>query len=199
MQSPRAAPCCVSGLAVFAGSLVARPVQTPVGNAWCHGCYKEASLNDVQTILSRKDTTVFTVEPTASIECVSKSLTDHGVGALIVSDTEGRTVGIVSERDIVRALSAMGGAALETPVAEVMTRKVTACSRQDKLVEVMERMTEGKLRHLPVIENEQLLGIVSIRDVVKSRRESMGQEANASREYIGKLDDLLRQIQIMHI
>ncbi len=154
-------------------------------------------MNDVQTMLSHKDTTVFTVGPTASIECASKSLADHDIGTLIVSDAEGRTVGIISERDIVRALSAKGGAALEAPVAEVMTRKVMACSRQDKLADVMEKMAEGRIRHLPVTENEQLVGIVSIRDVVRSRREEMRQEANASQEYIRKLDDLLRQIQLM--
>jgi len=156
-------------------------------------------LNDVQTILSHKDATVFTVEPMASIECASKSLADHGIGALIVSDAEGGTVGIISERDIVRVLSAKGGAALETPVAEIMTREVMACSRQDKLVDMMERMTEGKIRHLPVTENEHLVGIISIRDVVRSRREEMGRKANATHEYIRKLDDLLREIQIMHL
>ena len=83
-----------------------------------------------------------------------------------------------------RALSAMGGAALETPVAEVMTRKVMTCSRQDKLVDLMQRMTEGKFRHFPVIEEGRLVGIVSIGDVVKSRLEELEQELNAMREYI---------------
>jgi CBS domain-containing protein len=150
----------------------------------------------VQTILSRKGSAVLTVEPTASIEYASKFLAHHDVGALIVCDTEGRTVGIISERDIVRALSAKGGAALETPVAEVMTRKVVTCTPQDKLVDVMEKMMEGKLRHLPVIENGQLVGIVSIRDVVRLRLEQMGQEAQALHEHTAKL---LRQFQITHI
>ena len=141
-------------------------------------------MNDVQTILSHKDTTVFTVEPTASIECASKSLADHGIGALIVSDAEGGTVGIISERDIVRVLSAKGGAALETSVAEVMTREVMICSRQDKVVELMRRMTESRFRHFPVIEEGLLVGIVSIGDIVKSRLEELEQETNALSEYI---------------
>ena len=102
----------------------------------------------------------------------------------MVTGADGRTVGIISERDIVRALSARGTAVLETPVAEIMTRKVISCSRQDKLVDLMQRMTEGKFRHFPVIEDGRLIGIVSIGDVVKSRLEQMEQESNALREYI---------------
>jgi CBS domain-containing protein len=138
----------------------------------------------VHHILNRKGSTVYTIEPTASIAYAAKSLADHGIGALIVTNAEGRTVGIISERDIVRALSAMGGAALETPVAEVMTRKVMVCNRQDKLVDLMQRMTEGKFRHFPVIEDGRLVGIVSIGDVVKSRLEELEQESDALREYI---------------
>ena len=138
----------------------------------------------VHNILSHKGSTVYTIEPTASIAYAAKSLADHGIGALVVTGAEGRTVGIISERDIVRALSARGGAALETPVAEIMTRKVMTCSRQDKLVDLMQRMTEGKFRHLPVIEEGRLVGIVSIGDVVKSRLEQMEQESNALRDYI---------------
>lgn len=145
--------------------------------------FKEASVT-VHTILSRKGSTVFTIEPTASIAYAAKSLADHGIGALVVTGAEGRTVGIVSERDIVRALSARGNAALETPVAEVMTRKVVTCSLQDKLVDLMQRMTEGKFRHFPVVEDGRLVGIISIGDVVKSRLEQMEQELNALRDYI---------------
>jgi CBS domain-containing protein len=145
--------------------------------------FREASVT-VHTILSRKGATVYTIEPTASIAYASKSLADHGIGALVVTGADGRTVGIISERDIVRALSAQGSAVLDTPVAEVMTRKVISCSRQDKLVDLMQRMTEGKFRHFPVIEDGKLIGIVSIGDVVKSRLEAMEQESNALREYI---------------
>ena len=138
----------------------------------------------IHSILTRKGSTVCTIEPTASIADAAKSLADHGIGALVVMGDEGQTVGIISERDIVRAVSAMGGAALKTRAAEVMTRKVMICSRNDKLVDLMRRMTEGKFRHFPVVEEGRLVGIVSIGDVVKSRLEELQQESNAMSEYI---------------
>ena len=134
----------------------------------------------VHSILTRKGSTVCTIEPTASIADAAKSLADHGIGALVVMGDEGQTVGIISERDIVRAVSA----ALKTRAAEVMTRKVTICSRNDNLVDLMRRMTEGKFRHFPVVEEGRLVGIVSIGDVVKSRLEELQQESNAMSEYI---------------
>ena len=138
----------------------------------------------VHGILNRKGATVCTIEPTASLAYAAKSLTNHGIGALVVTGAEGQTVGIISERDIVGTLSEKGSAALETPVAEIMTRKVAFCNRQDKLVDLMQRMTDGKFRHLPVIEAGQLVGIVSIGDVVKSRLEELQQESDTLREYI---------------
>jgi len=138
----------------------------------------------VHAILTRKGSTVCTIEPTASVADAAKSLAYHGIGALVVVDAGGQTVGIISERDIVRALSAMGRAALETSVAQVMTREVTICSRQDKVVDLMRRMTEGRFRHFPVIEEGLLVGIVSIGDVVKSRLEELKQETNALSAYI---------------
>jgi len=145
--------------------------------------FEEASLS-VHGILIRKGATVFTIEPTASLAHAAKSLTNHGIGALVVTDAEDHTVGIISERDIVRALGEKESAAFETPVAEIMTRKVVFCSRHDKLVDLMQRMTDGKFRHLPVIEDGRLIGIVSIGDVVKSRLEELEQESDTLREYI---------------
>ena len=135
-------------------------------------------------ILIRKGATVFTIEPTDLLANAAKSLTNHGIGALVVTDAEGHTVGIISERDIVRALGEKESAAFETPVAEIMTRKVVFCSRHDKLVDLMQRMTEGKFRHLPVIEDGRLIGIVSIGDVVESRLEELEQGSATLREYI---------------
>ena len=138
----------------------------------------------VQAILTRKGSTVCTIEPRASVADAAKSLAYHGIGALVVVDAGGQTVGIISERDIVRALSAKGDTALQTPVAQVMTREVTICSRQDKVVDLMRRMTEGRFRHFPVIEEGLLVGIVSIGDIVKSRLDELEQETNALSEYI---------------
>jgi CBS domain-containing protein len=138
----------------------------------------------VHGILIRKGATVFTVEPTELLADAAKSLTNHGIGALVVTDAEGHTIGIISERDIVRALAKKESAALETPVAEIMNRKVVFCCRHDELVDLMQRMTDGKFRHLPVIEDGRLVGIVSISDVVESRIEELAQESDTLREYI---------------
>jgi len=137
-----------------------------------------------QTLLDRKGVAIHAVEPTASIADAARILSDHYIGALVVTNADGETVGIISERDIVRVLSARGRAALETPVAEVMTCKVMTCRRQDKVVDLMRRMTEGKLRHLPVIEEGKIVGVVSIRDVVELRLAEMERDADALREYI---------------
>jgi CBS domain-containing protein len=137
----------------------------------------------IQTLLALKGATVCTIEPTATIACAAKALSDHDIGALVVTDGEGAIVGIISERDIVRVISARGRAALDTPVTEVMTRKVITCGRYDKVDDMMVRMTEGKLRHLPVVEEGRLIGVVSIRDVVKSRLREMEQDSTALREY----------------
>lgn len=138
----------------------------------------------VQAILSRKGSTVFTVEPTASVAYAAKFLAEHGIGALVVTGADGRTVGIISERDIVSALSARGAAVLEIAISDIMTRKVVTCSRQDKIVDVMQQMTEGKFRHLPVVEEGRLVGLVSIGDIVKSRIEQIERESHELREYI---------------
>jgi CBS domain-containing protein len=156
-------------------------------------------LYDIQTILSWKGSTVYTVKSTASVECAAKALADHDIGALVVKGADGDTVGIVSERDILRALRAEGAAMLARPVAEIMTRQITTCTPQDELFGVMERMIDGRLRHLPVIEDGQLVGIISIRDVVRSRLEEKEREVTALRERLEKVENLLRQIQIARL
>ncbi len=139
----------------------------------------------VQTLLAVKGTAVYTIEPTASIAYAAKVLSEHSIGALVVTDLKGAIVGIISERDIVRALSTRGRAALDMPVAEVMTHKVMTCNLHDRVDDIMQRMTEGKLRHLPVVEDGRLIGVVSIRDVVKLQLEEMEQDLIALHEYAG--------------
>ena len=141
----------------------------------------------VQSILSRKGTAVFTVEPTASIQDATKSLTAHNIGALVVTGIDGHVEGIVSERDILQALSAEGAGALVRPVAEIMTCKVMTCAPSDRLADVMAMMTDGKLRHLPVIENGRLVGIVSIRDVVELRLEEAAKEVTGLDKILARL------------
>jgi CBS domain-containing protein len=138
----------------------------------------------VQSILTAKGTDVLTIEPTASIETAVKLLAERRVGALLVLGPERRVIGIVSERDVVRTVAEAGAAALQLPVSQAMTRKVSTCTLADSVSSIMEQMTNGKFRHLPVVEQDQLLGIVSIGDVVKHRLMEMQQESEALRDYI---------------
>ena len=138
----------------------------------------------VKAILSVKGTEVLTIEPTTNLAAAAKLLAERKIGALVVTGPDQRVVGIVSERDIVQELAAHGPAALDLALTEVMTRKVTTCSASDTICSVMERMTAGKFRHLPVLEQGRLAGIVSIGDVVKHRLQEMEREQSALRDYI---------------
>jgi len=138
----------------------------------------------VKEILSHKGTDVVTADPHASIADAVKLLAARRIGAVVVTGADRRIVGILSERDIVRALAEKGAEALAAPVAEVMTRKVDTCSLAQTVSELMEQMTSGKFRHVPVVEQGRLAGIISIGDVVKSRVQEMEQESAALKDYI---------------
>ena len=138
----------------------------------------------VKAILSRKGGDVVTIAPTAILSAAVKLLAERRIGAIIVSGPDNRVAGILSERDIVRTLADRGPAALDDNVAAVMTRKVSTCTEADTVASLMERMTAGKFRHLPVVEQGKLVGVISIGDVVKFRVEEIEGESNALREYI---------------
>jgi CBS domain-containing protein len=138
----------------------------------------------VKAILSRKGNDVVTVEPNASLGEVVRVLAARRIGAVVVTGADRRIVGILSERDVVRVLGEKGPSCLDQSIAEVMTRKVTTCSMRDTIAELMERMTEGKFRHVPVVEDGRLAGIVSIGDVVKWRVHEIEDESAALRDYI---------------
>jgi CBS domain-containing protein len=138
----------------------------------------------VKAILSVKGTDVFTIEPTANLAGAANLLAERKVGALVVTGADRRVIGIVSERDIVQELAAHGTAALDLPLTDIMTRNVTTCGIGDTISSVMERMTNGKFRHLPVVEQGRLAGLVSIGDVVKHRLKEMEREQSALRDYI---------------
>jgi len=138
----------------------------------------------VKAVLSRKGTSVTTIEPIATLAAAVKTLAEKRIGAIVVTGAEARVVGIISERDIVRALSQHGADALSRPVAEVMTRNVVTCSESDTIANLMERMTEGKFRHIPVVEQGRLAGIVSIGDIVKRRVEELENDGAALQDYI---------------
>jgi CBS domain-containing protein len=138
----------------------------------------------VKTILSGKGNSIVSIEPTATLDAAVKKLAEHKIGALLVLGPDRRVTGILSERDIVRVLAEQGAAALAQPLSQVMTRKVVTCSQSDTVGVLMERMTTGKFRHVPVVEQEQVVGIISIGDVVKHRLHEMEQESAALRDYI---------------
>jgi CBS domain-containing protein len=138
----------------------------------------------VARILSQKGRTVVTVQPHRTLAEAVSMLAEKGIGALVVSDAGQSVLGIVSERDIIRAIDRHGAAALDSPVSRIMTARVVTCTRESAIEEVMELMTEGRFRHVPVVEDDRLVGLVSIGDVVKHRIASVEAEQQALREYI---------------
>ncbi len=124
------------------------------------------------------------IEPTATLAAAAKLLVKHHIGALVIRGAGGRLSGILSERDIVRGLSEQGVAALDSPVGQVMTRDVETCGEDDSVASIMERMTAGKFRHMPVLRKGKLAGLVSIGDVVKQRVDEVERESEAMRDYI---------------
>jgi CBS domain-containing protein len=139
----------------------------------------------VHNILKVKGTAVATIDPDDSLAEATAALRDHGVGALVVS-RDGRAIdGIVSERDIVRALAAHGSSTLGRSVASAMSTAVTTCHGHDTVDQMMGMMTERRIRHLPVVDDDgQLAGIISIGDVVKARVGQLEIENNQLHDYI---------------
>jgi CBS domain-containing protein len=138
----------------------------------------------VKAILSGKRGDVVTIEPTADLAAAVKMLADNRIGAVIITGPDKRVAGILSERDIVRSLAERGPSVLSEQVGQVMTRKVVTCGEAETVGDIMGRMTAGKFRHVPVVEGGQLVGVVSIGDVVKYRLGEMERESSALREYI---------------
>ena len=138
----------------------------------------------VSDILSLKGGLVYTVTPGTSVGQISQQLSTRRIGSVLVLDVEGAVAGIVSERDLVRAFASHGAAALELEARNVMTREVVTCDPDDSIDHVMGLMTRGRFRHLPVVRHGELLGLVSIGDVVKARLEEAHHEAEALRAYI---------------
>lgn len=123
---------------------------------------------NIADVLAEKGTAVVTVDPAATITELLGVLATHGVGAAVVRDAE-QTVGIVSERDVVRALHLRGAEVLAGTVAEIMTAHVVTCGPAESLERVSVLMTEQRMRHVPVVADGRLVGVVSIGDVVKSQ------------------------------
>jgi CBS domain-containing protein len=146
----------------------------------------------MKTILAAKNGKVVSIEPTADLFAAVKLLTKHRIGVLVVTDVGGRLVGILSERDIMRVLAENAGAALDLSVAQVMTRNVCTCGVNDSIGSVLTRMTKGKFRHMPVLDNDLLIGLISIGDIGKLH---MGKLL----DHVRQLDEYIDHISLMKL
>lgn len=132
-----------------------------------------------QILKSKADDGVVTVAPGWSLAAVAEVLSARRIGAVMVSPDGKAVLGILSERDIVRELGRRGAACLSDPVEAVMTRTIVSCRREDDAVSVLEKMTAGRFRHMPVMEGDEMVGLISIGDVVKGRLAELAMEREA--------------------
>jgi CBS domain-containing protein len=138
----------------------------------------------VRHILRDKGREVFSITSDATLSEAARLLASKRIGALVVRERDGSLAGILSERDIVRALAQASVNALPQAVAKYMTRSVATCCESDSVDELMELMTRGRFRHVPVVEEDRITGLVSIGDVVKTRMSESVMEAQSLSEYI---------------
>lgn len=138
----------------------------------------------VETILQAKGSQVYTLPETATLAEAVALLNAHNIGAIVITGSGNSVAGILSERDVVRQLAGDPVAALARPIGSVMTRTVITCARDTPIAHIMDRMTRRRIRHMPVVEDTALVGIISIGDVVKLKIEEVEHEAEALRDYI---------------
>lgn len=139
---------------------------------------------NVATILKTKGTAVTTARPDQPLLEIIQKLSQKKIGAVVVVGDKGSVDGIISERDIIKAISQKGEKALSLAVSQFMTRKVVTCKLSSHVDELMELMTAGRFRHLPVVENGSLMGIVSIGDIVRNHVSEVELEVSAMRNYL---------------
>lgn len=139
---------------------------------------------NVAHIISVKGRDVVTVSPDHTLQEVAGLMSDKGIGAVVVLNRDNQIVGILSERDIMRTIAQQGGKALGDRVASHMTHEVITCHENTTIQVLMERMTQGRFRHMPVVENGHLCGIISIGDLIKHRLGEVEQEQEALKNYI---------------
>lgn len=138
----------------------------------------------VSVILSRKGDDIVTIGQEATLGDAVARLSERRIGAIVVVDRDRAVEGIISERDVVRLIGERGTAVLDEPLGAVMTRSVVTCTPDETVPVIMERMTRGRFRHVPVVAGNKLVGIISIGDVVKFRVEEMERESAQLRDYI---------------
>lgn len=141
-------------------------------------------LMNVATVLKSKGRNVVTIHAGVTLKEIAEELSSRKIGVVIVTGEAGRVIGILSERDVVRHVASKGAAALEMTAGEVMTKNVITCQETHTLDELMETMTAGRFRHMPVVEGGQLVGLISIGDVVKYHLADMALEVSAMRSYL---------------
>lgn len=139
----------------------------------------------VSHILKAKGRDVITAAPTDTVSAVARVLSERRIGAVVITGAGGRIEGIVSERDVVRHIGKDGAKVLDLPVSSIMTRNVRTAREGDSESELMALMTEHRIRHLPVVSDGKLSGMISIGDVVKNRIEAIEREAAEMKAYIG--------------
>jgi CBS domain-containing protein len=137
----------------------------------------------IADILRHKGADVVTIAPTDTVATLLASLAEHNLGALVVVDGD-RVAGIVSERDVVRAAARDGGEVFELPVSQLMTTQVVSCTSSDPVASIAATMTDRRVRHMPVIDDDELTGIVSIGDVVSSQIRQLEHEREHLEQYI---------------
>jgi CBS domain-containing protein len=148
----------------------------------------------VAAILKQKGSSVVTVSPSDPVTDIANIITSRRIGAVLVLTDGGELAGLVSERDVVRAVATKGSEALELTAADIMTKNLTTVTPRTSIDHAMALMDAGYFRHLPVVEDSKLLGIISVRDVVRAHIQSQAQEVDALREYVhrgAKVDGLL--------
>ena len=141
-------------------------------------------MTTVAAILKHKGYQVTTIDPTAKIEHVVAVLSEHRIGAALVMDRADQLLGIVSERDIVRSLAANGARTLEMTAGQLMTRALQVARPETTVAEAMTRMTVGRFRHMPVMDHDVLVGVISIGDVVKARIMEQESEVDSLKAYV---------------
>jgi CBS domain-containing protein len=136
----------------------------------------------ISDILGHKGSEVISILPSETLDAATKKLTEHRIGALVVRDRRGRIVGMISERDVVVALATHAAAAMTLPVSDAMTPEVITCRPGDAVRDIMAVITVKRIRHVPVVEGDRLLGLVSIGDLLKSRLDEKELELNMLRD-----------------
>ena len=140
---------------------------------------------NVATILKQKGGGVFTTTTDKSLLDITKLLAQHGIGCIVIVGDDDKIAGIVSERDLMRAISQSGSEVLKEPVSDFMTKTVVTAGEADTINQLMSEMTTRRFRHMPVVERDRLVGIVSIGDLIKIQIAEVEMEAAATREYAG--------------